>query len=173
MYAFFTIFGFLFIVISSILTNYIYTVFSINKVTNFLYPTDGRNIIDEINITVLPIIVWGFVELPILGYNDNFIISILLNILVSCSIMYEIKYGFYLVLKKEIKFINIIAICLAAMLGQIVSYMILKSNPLIILNNIEYIVSIIGMIIILLLHSLIILKIPQIKKQKDKYEEKR
>ena len=105
MYAFFTIFGFLFIVISSILTNYIYTVFSINKVTNFLYPTDGRNIIDEINITVLPIIVWGFVELPILGYNDNFIISILLNILVSCSIMYEIKYGFYLVLKKEIKFI--------------------------------------------------------------------
>ena len=122
---------------------------------------------------MLPIIVWGFVELPILGYNDNFIISILLNILVSCSIMYEIKYGFYLVLKKEIKFINIIAICLATMLGQIVSYMILKSNPLIILNNIEYIVSIIGMIIILLLHSLIILKIPQIKKQKDKYEEKR
>lgn len=173
MYAFFAIFGFLFIVISSILTNYIYTVFSINKVTNFLYPTDGRNIIDEINITVLPIIVWGFVELPILGNNDNFIISILLNIFVSCSIIYEIKYGFYLVLKKEIKFINIIAICLATMLGQIVSYMILKSNPLIILDNIEYVTSIIGMIIILLLHSLIILKIPQIRKQKDKYEEKR
>ncbi len=173
MYVFFTIFGFLFIVISSILINYIYKIFSINKITNYLYPTDGKSIINEINITVLPIIIWGFIELPILGSNDNFILSILLNILVSCSIIYEIKYGFYLILKKESKFIDVISIIIATILGQSVSYMILKSNPFIKLDNIEYIISIVGMIFILILHSLIVLKIPNVKKQKEQYEEKR
>lgn len=173
MYSFFTIFGFLFIIIASILINYIYNVFSVNKITNFLYPINGRNILNEINITVLPTIVWGFVELPILGSNSNFIFSIILNILVSCAIMYEIKYGSYIFLKKEKSYINIISIIVAVSIGQLVSYMILKSKPFINLNNTQYIISITGIILILIIHSLIILKIPNFKKNKPKYEEKR
>jgi len=168
-YTFFTIFGFLFIVIASILINYIYNVFSINKVTNYFYPTNGRNVLNEINITVLPIIVWGFVELPVLSDNSNFILSVILNILVACAIMYEIKYGIYVLLKKENKFVDIISIIVATTFGQLVSYMILKSNPIIDFGNISYIISIIGIILLLGIHSTLILKTPlsKIKKEAD------
>lgn len=173
MYTFFTIFGFLFIVIASILINYIYNVFSINKVTNYFYPTNGRNVLNEINITVLPIIVWGFVELPVLSDNSNFILSVILNILVACAIMYEIKYGIYVLLKKENKFVDIISIIVATTFGQLVSYMILKSNPIIDFGNISYIISIIGILLLLILHSILILKYPIFRKKSDEYEEKR
>jgi len=173
MYTFFTIFGFVFIVIASILINYIYNVFSINKVTNYLYPTDGKNVLNEINITVLPIIVWGFVELPVLSGNSNFLIATILNILVACAIMYEIKYGIYVLFKTESKFINIIAIIISTAFGQLISYMIFKSNPIIDFGNISYIISIIGIILLLGIHSTLILKTPLSKIKKEEYEEKR
>lgn len=173
MYTFFSVFGFLFIVIASILINYIYNIFSINKVTNYLYPTDGRNILNEINITVLPIIVWGFVELPVLSGNSNFLISTILNIIVSCAIIYEIKFGIYILLKKDNKFIDIVSIITSTFFGQFISFMILKSKPIIEFGKITYVISISGIVILLLIHSFLILKYPLLKKDKNIYEEKR
>lgn len=173
MYTFFTVFGVFFVIISSILINYIYNIFSINKVTSFLNPIDGRSILDEISLTILPIIVWSFIEIPVLGDNNNFLIAIILNIIVNCSIIYIMKYGIFVFFNQENNLITIISISIATILGYFVAFMVLKSHFLINLGHFSYFVSIIGMIILLTLHSLYILKKPSIKKEKTKYEEKR
>ncbi len=171
MYTFFTIFGFLFISVASILIDYIYTAFSINKFTSFFYPIDGRTVLNEINITVLPIIVWAFVELPILANNPNFLIAIILNIIVSSAIIYEVKYGLLLINKRQ-KIIDVFAIISATLLGQTVSYMIFKSPALINSFDYSYIISIVGIVLLFIIHALITLRLPQIKKKKV-YKDKR
>lgn len=174
MYTFFTVFGFIFIATATIAIDYIYKIFSINKITDFLYPTDGRNVLNEINLTVLPTIVWGFIELPVLGVNHNFIFSIILNIIISCSIMYEIKYGISLILNKDNKIIDVLGIVLASFLGQVVSYMILKSKPILNIESGIFWISLLGIIILLIIHCIIIFNMPKLNiKQEIKYEDKR
>ena len=146
MYTFFTILGILFVITASVLINYIYKIFSINAITNFLHPTNGNRVINEINITVLPIILWSFIELPVLGKNDNFVFAVILNIIVSCAIMYEVKYGLYVVVKLENTFSEVLAIIMASVIGQGVAFMILKSMPFFNFTNFEYLISIISLI---------------------------
>ena len=148
MYTFFTILGILFVITASVLINYIYKIFSINAITNFLHPTNGNRVINEINITVLPIILWSFIELPVLGKNDNFVFAVILNIIVSCAIMYEVKYGLYVVVKLENTFSEVLAIIMASVIGQGVAFMILKSMPFFNFTNFEYLISIISLIAI-------------------------
>ena len=173
MYTFFTILGILFVITASVLINYIYKIFSINAITNFLHPTNGNRVINEINITVLPIILWSFIELPVLGKNDNFVFAVILNIIVSCAIMYEVKYGLYVVVKLENTFSEVLAIIMASVIGQGVAFMILKSMPFFNFTNFEYLISIISLIAIFIIHVCIVLEIPNFKKEKSTYEEKR
>lgn len=174
MYSFFVVFGFFFVATASISINYIYRVFSINNVTNFLYPTDGRNVLYEINVTALPTIIWSFIELPVLGNNINFIISVILNIIIACSIMYIFKYGVFLIAKQENNFINNTSIIFASVIGQMVSYMVLKSKVIVDIGGYSYLVSIIGLLLLLLIHCIVIFDMPKLNIKKEvKYEEKR
>lgn len=158
MYIFFTIFGFLFVSISSTFLNYIYDIFSINKITNFLVPIDNKSIWNKINITVLPVIIWSMIELPVLGDNGNFVIGVIMNIVISCAIIYEIKYSALVFFNKEGNFINLMAIYAATMLGQVMQFMILKMKPFF---NGNYLISIIAMLVILLIYVLIRLYPPK------------
>lgn len=149
MYLFFTIFGIIFVGSASTVLNYLYDIFSINKITQFFKPIE-KSTWNEINITVLPTLIWACIALPILGSNTNFLIAILLNIFISCSIIYVVKYSIYLTLNKENSFINLIAIYIAVLVGQFVSFMILKIEPVISLN---IWISIVGLIILLIAYA--------------------
>lgn len=158
MYAFFTIFGFIFISIFATITNYIYEIFSINKLTNFLNQVDSKGIWSKINVTILPILMWSLVGLPILGNNANYIISVIVNIIVSCAIIYEIRYGAILLTNKENEKINLISIYIATFIGQIVGFMILKMKPILSSN---YLISICGIILLLIIHTILIIRPPK------------
>lgn len=165
MYTFFGMFGFIFISMFATLTNYIYDIFPMNKYTNFLYQLDNKGIWGKISVTVFPILLWSLVELPILGNNSNFLIGVIINILVSCAVIFEIKYGIGLLINKENNTINLISIYIATLIGQLVSYMIFKMDPFFQGNHI---MSILGMVLLLNLYIIVIIKPPKIEFFKGK-----
>ena len=158
MYTFFTIVGFIFITIAATFINYIYDVFSINKFTNFIKKTDNKSIWNDINITIVPILVWSLIELPLLGENIYFLLSVILNIFISCSLIYEIRYGAKVFFNRENNVINLISIYIATLFGQVISYMILNIN---VLSKNGLSLSIIGMIILLVSFYVIQVKPPK------------
>lgn len=122
MYLFFMITGFLFVTGLSILINYIYEIFSINKITKFLSPTENT-IFNKIGITILPSIIWSLIEIPMLGTNYYFLLGFILNIIISMSVIYVIKYGYNLINKNENNIVKIISIIGGTFFGFTVNYL--------------------------------------------------
>ncbi len=142
MYIFFMVAGFIFTIGLSIVLNYLYSIFSINKITKFLHPTD-ETIFNQISIPIIPIILWSFIELPILGNNNFFLVGLVLNIFLTSSIMYIIKYGYKLISPKESNIVSIIAILVSTFFGFIINYL-----SLLIGKDGDLLNSIIGLLVI-------------------------
>ena len=123
MYLFFTSFGFVFVALFATVTNYILELFPYNKVTSFFIPkTEG--IWNKISVTILPIILWSFIESPVLASKSTFVLATFLNIFVSCSVIYVIKYGAFVLFNKEGNTVNILAIFVSSFIGSLLSYML-------------------------------------------------
>lgn len=155
MNVFFSIFGFVFITAFAIVTEYLYEFFPINKITNFFKPTT-KGTWSKVNATILPIILWSCIATPILIKNSNFLISVVLNIFVSCSVLYVIRFV-ALVFKKENHTINIISIVIATLLGQLLNYLVLLVGK----ENTHFYYSLIGIIALLFIYVSITLYPPQ------------
>lgn len=153
---FYTITGILFVIFTSLIIHSIYDYYSINKYTEFLHPTN-ETIFNKISTSILPIIIWAYLEVPILGYNNHFIIGLILNILINCAINYIIHYGHNLISEKEEKIIPIITIILANIIGFLVNYLILFIGRFGKISN-----SLIGLILITVLYLLIKILKPNI-----------
>lgn len=148
MYLFFTLFGILFCSISTFIIYFIYDLFPINKITDILNPTK-KSIWNDINIAVLPTLIWGLIELPIFGFNNLFIISIILNICVGSAVMYIIKYSSYLFNNKNTLFYDLISIFIAILFGQIIEGLIVAMGESD-FNIFISILSLIGLIVFVL-----------------------
>ena len=153
---FFTITGIIFAIFSSIIIKNIYDYYPINKITEFLKPTE-ETIFNRISISIFPIIIWAIVECPILGYNNLFLPGILLNIVLNCSIYYIVFYGNDLINHEEDKITPIITIILANIVGYLINYLTLFIG-----NFGNIINSIIGLSLILILFILIRILKPNI-----------
>lgn len=149
MYIFFMVAGFIFTIGLSIVLNYLYSIFSINKITKFLHPTD-ETIFNQISIPIIPIILWSFIELPILGNNNFFLVGLILNIFLTSSIMYIIKYGYKLISPKESNIVSIIAILVSTFFGFIINYL-----SLLIGKDGDLLNSIIGLFVITVFYIII------------------
>ena len=149
MYIFFMVAGFIFTIGLSIVLNYLYSIFSINKITKFLHPTD-ETIFNQISIPIIPIILWSFIELPILGNNNFFLVGLILNIFLTSSIMYIIKYGYKLISPKESNIVSIIAILVSTFFGFIINYL-----SLLIGKDGDLLNSIIGLFVITVFYIVI------------------
>ena len=158
MYLYFTIFGFIFVAIFATVTNYLYDMFPINKITNFFKPL-GKGYWYKINSLVLPTILWGFIELPILGNLSLFWVSILLNVCVSSAVIYVIKYGYYLIVNDEIEnnLINLLSIYVASFIGFVIAYLVFMISSI----GGYYLLSILAVIILFVLYVLISLFPPK------------
>ena len=151
MYLYLTILGIFFITLSSIVINFIDTIFPSNKISYYLNPPK-KTAFNKTNTTILPIIIWNFISIPILGNNKLFLVSIITNIFVSCCIMYVIKYAMIVIFNKENPVVDIISIIISTIFGSITSYIILLINSST-QNYIKY--SAIGLVIILVLYLII------------------
>lgn len=120
---FFTLFGAIFICSFVTGTYYIYEAFSMNRITNLLHPLN-RGTWCKINHAVLPILIWGTIELPILGTHQNFIISILLSVFLTCATMYIFIIGESILFKKETKIVQLASRYLGVILSQIICYLL-------------------------------------------------
>lgn len=143
MYLFFMISGYFFVVGLSIILNYLYEIFPINKVTKFLKPLED-SIFNQIGIVIIPNILWSFIEVILLGKNYYFVLGFLLNIFVSLCIMYVIKYGYKLISDNNNNIVNIIAILFASFFGFFCNYICLLIG---VNKNINILYSIMGIII--------------------------
>ncbi len=151
MYLYLTILGILFITLSSIIINFLDNIFPNNKISYYLN-SNKKTAFNRTSTTILPIIIWNFVSIPILGNNKLFLISIITNIFVSCCIMYTIKYAMIIIFRKENSLVDIISIVISTIFGSITSYIILLINN----SNQNYMkYSIIGLVIILVLYLII------------------
>ncbi len=151
MYLFLMITGFLFIIGLSILFNYLYELFPINKITNFLSPRENTTF-NKIGISIIPIILWSLIEIPLLSTNYYFILGIILNIIINMSVVYVIKYGYNLINKKENNIVNIISIISGTFFGLTVNYLSLLIG---ITKKINQMYSVIGILILIAIYILI------------------
>ena len=124
MYLFFMIGGYLFVTASSVLLLYLFEMFSINAFTKFLKPLE-KTTFNYIGISILPNIIWAFIELIAMASNKLFILSFIFNIFITISIMYVIKNGYEMINKKESESLEPISIFISCFLGFICNYMCL------------------------------------------------
>ena len=157
MYLYFTIFGILFVGCFATVTNYLYEFLPINKFTNFFKPL-GKGVWHKINDLVLPTILWGFIELPILGNLKLFGVSFILNVCIGCSVMYVIKYGSYVLFKKENNIINLISIYASTIVAFVLSYFMFMLSSV---NNYYIIISIVVIMLWLVIYTLVTLFPPK------------
>lgn len=146
---FFTIMGIVFTVFSSIIIKDIYDYYPINRFTEFLNPTEDT-VFNKISICVIPILAWSIIECIALGYNSLFLIGLILNITINCSICYIIHYGNNLLTQDEEKVVSIITIALANIVGFLINYLILLIGSYGNMIN-----SIIGLALLIILFILI------------------
>jgi len=149
MVLFFMVFGLIFTIGFSIVLHYIYSIFSINKITKFLNPTENT-IFNKISISIIPLILWSYIEIPILGDNYYFILGLVLNIFMTLSVSYIIKYGYSLISKKENDIVNIISIFVSTFFGFVINYICLLLG-----KNINIEISLIGVLITTALYIII------------------
>ena len=146
---FFTIMGIVFTVFSSIIIKDIYDYYPINKITEFLNPTEDT-VYNKISVCIIPIIAWAVIECIVLGYNSFFLLGLILNITINCSIFYIIHYGHTLISQDEEKVVSIITIVLANIVGFLINYLLLLIGSY---GNILN--SIIGLALLIILFILI------------------
>lgn len=151
MYLFFMISGYLFVVGLSIILNYLFELFPINKITKFLSPLEDT-IFNNISVVIVPNMLWALIELVILGNNKYFLIGFLLNIFVSLCITYVIKYGYALIANKESNIVNIVAICFSCFFGFTCNHICLLIGTN---TQINPIFSIIGILVFIVFYLLI------------------
>ena len=121
MYAFYLIFGIIFILIISLITNNIYSFYSINDFTKFLKPIE-KTPYNDISINVMPIILWNLFMVPLFGEYGYFLIGVILNIVISCLVMKVFQNTSELYDKEKYNVYENIFIIIAVMLGQIIDY---------------------------------------------------
>lgn len=160
---FFAITGTIFTILSSIIIKNLYDMYPINKVTEFIKPTE-ETIFNKISTSILPLIIWSIIEVPVIGYNSNFLLGLLLNITINCSLTYIIIYGHSLLGSEEGKILSITSIIIASIMGFMINYLTLFVGHMGYLLN-----SIIGIILLIALFTTIRMLKPNIlifKKEK-------
>lgn len=124
MYLYFMICGYLFVVGSSIVLTYLFELVSINGFTKFLSPIEDTPF-NRISISMIPNLIWAFIEVGLLGSNKLFVLGFILNIFITLSTMYVIKYGYELVSNKESDILKVASIIISCLLGFICNYLCL------------------------------------------------
>ena len=160
----FTIFGIIFVAVFATITNYMYEIFPINKITNIFAPL-GNGIWHKINCLFIPTIIWGFIEIPVLGNLSFFWLAILLNICIESAVMFVIKYSAYL-LKWQGNILNLIYIYISCIVGFILSYLIFMLSS----TGSYMLISIITLFFLLLFYLLLLFFPPNSEFFKGKIE---
>lgn len=161
MYLFFMINGLLFVIGLSTLLKFIYEIFPINKITNFLSPTE-ESVFNNIGIIIIPSILWALIESSLLGNNYYFLLGFILNIFVSMATIYVIEYGYRLIINKNKNnyIINIISIITGSIFGFSVNYLCLLIG---VSKDIKLYYSVIGILLFIIIYVLIKLFTPKSK----------
>lgn len=153
MYLFFMISGFLFVTGLSVLLKFIYEIFPINKITNFLSSTE-ESVFNNIGKVIIPNILWALIEVSLLGSNYYFLLGFILNIFVSMSTIYVIEYGYRLIINKNKNnnLINIISIITGSIFGFSVNYLCLLIG---VSKDIKMYYSVIGILLFIIIYIII------------------
>ncbi len=145
MYLFFMISGYLFVVGLSIVFNFLFELFPINKLTKFLSPLE-KTTFNKINIIIIPNILWSLIEIVILGNNKFFILGFILNVFISMCVMYVIKFGYDLIANRESNIVNVVAIFFSCFFGFFCNYICLLIG---VNKQINTLYSIVGILVLI------------------------
>lgn len=153
MYLFFMISGLLFVIGLSVLLKFIYEIFPINKITNFLSPTE-ESVFNNIEKVIIPNILWALIDVSLLGSNYYFLLGFILNIFVSMATIYVIEYGYRLIINKNKNnnLINIISIITGSIFGFSVNYLCLLIG---VSKDIKMYYSVIGILLFIIIYIII------------------
>ena len=156
MYIFFTIFGIVFVILFATVSNFLHDFFEDSLVVDIIAPKD-KGLWSKINLTVFPTVIWGLIELPVLGNHNFLLLSVLINLSVSAAVIYVIKIGAETLFKKTNQIINIVSIVIATFVGFLASYILLISSK----QTQNLYVNILGLIIFLGVYTMIVLYPPK------------
>lgn len=118
--------GLLFVLIFGTCSHFIYEWSGHNKWAG-IFCAVNESTWEHMKLAIGPSLIWMAVEAPFLYSNPNFILAKALSITAMMLLIPIIFYSFLLVLKKETLILGILDFVFSVVVGQWISYSILKS----------------------------------------------
>lgn len=122
------IYGLLISMIIGTIGHFLYNLSKKNKIIGFLF-SQNESTWEHIKLGITPIFLWSIIELFILK-NPNVIINMVIKIIVLSLAIIILYYGYKLILKKNILFLDILTFYIALTISYLVG-----------INNLNYIYS--------------------------------
>ena len=144
------IFGLVFSMILGTLGHFLYDFTNKNKIIGFLF-AKNENITEHLKLGITPILLWTIVEFLTFHYNNLFFAKFI-SILFFVFILLFLYFGYKLLLKKNILFLDILIFYISLTLGYMVSIGILSSVGLCYLLNIF---GFLGLIFVILFYFIV------------------
>lgn len=139
--------GFLFISLIGTLLHFTYDLTNHNKLVA-LFSAVNESTWEHIKIALTPFFIWSLVDGFIYGIHPNYFLAKAGGALTIIILIPLLFYSYKSILKKSLLGIDITIFYVAILLGQIVSYFILKINPL------SFIYSYLSIIILFIIFGL-------------------
>lgn len=120
--------GFFFILILGTLAHFIYE-WSGQKKLYAIFFAVNESTWEHIKLAIGPTLLWMLIEIPFIGSNPNFIFAKAVSLLVMILFIPLFFYGYQLITKKDLLYLDILDFILAIALGQYASWTILNMPP--------------------------------------------
>lgn len=120
--------GFFFILILGTLSHFIYEWFGRKKILAIFFAVN-ESTWEHIKLVIGPTLLWMLIEIPLIGRNPNFLFAKATSLLIMILFIPLFFYGYQLITKKDIFYLDILDFILAIALGQYVSWIILNMPP--------------------------------------------
>lgn len=150
-------FGLLFVLVFGTCSHFIYEWSGHNKLAGVICAVN-ESTWEHMKMVIGPSLIWMAVEAPFLYSNPNFITAKAISITIMMLLIPVIFYIYFSILKKELLILGILDFVFSAVIGQLVSYHILKSPAVSSWSNY---LSILDLILILYMYLRFTIKPPK------------
>lgn len=119
--------GLLFVLVFGTCSHFIYEWSGHNKLAGILCAVN-ESTWEHMKMVIGPSLLWMIIETPFLYSNPNFLLAKAISITAMMLLIPIIFYIYYWILKKELLILGILDFVFSAVIGQWISYSILKYN---------------------------------------------
>ena len=93
-----------------------------------LFTSVNESTWEHIKIALTPTLLWGLIDGFIYGENPNYFVAKCASLLIIIALMPTLYYGYKILIKREIFYLNILIFYIVIIASQLVFYILLKAT---------------------------------------------